>query len=288
MRLKGLEIIIIAVYCLSIVFLISTFSDANNFKKSKDEILQEKSVLKQLREGTISEKTNALQEINNWKSIYPLSTEIGAEILLLAEKKREGSDFVRRGEFGLSYDIELIYALGNTRDVRAIPYLMDDLSDPAAKEGFHKIGEPAIEPLIEKLHDKLDGYRSGAARALSLYLKPNEGYLAQGEIRKRKKEELIAELKNPRNNDPARSIKWYEIEAQGRAGVRENIIVALGYLAEEGDKEVIPIIKSTAEEDPYYLDMSKKTNYTGPQKRYMVREEAKKILVRLKTKGILK
>jgi len=73
-------------------------------------------------------------------------------------------------------------------------------------------------------------------------------------------------------------------EHRKRASVRRNIITALGYLAETGDKEVIPIIESLAEEDPYYLDMSKKKNYAGPMKRYTVREEASKILERLKEK----
>jgi len=266
---------LLALICSSVV--------ANDCKKSEDEKLHEVRILKQLKEGDIPEKTGALEEINSYQWNCPLSIEIVNELLNLAERKRKGTDYVRKGEFGLSYDFELIKALGNTRDPRSIPYLIDSLSSSAAK-GLHKIGEPAIEPLLKRLHDESAGYRSGAARALGLFLRPNEGYMAKGEVRERIKEELIKEFRNPRNGDPDRNVEWYETKGAACASVRENIVTALGYLAETEDKDVIPIIVSVAEKDPYYLDMSKKKDYTGPQKRYPVREEASKILERLKEK----
>ena len=69
-----------------------------------------------------------------------------------------------------------------------------------------------------------------------------------------------------------------EIRAKERANIRGNILKGLGHLAKSGDSSVIPLIRSAAEDDPYSIDMSKKTNFKGPQKRYTVREEAQKIL----------
>lgn len=63
---------------------------------------------------------------------------------------------------------------------------------------------------------------------------------------------------------------------------------ALGYLVETGDADMLPTIKALAQEDPYLLDLSKKKDYTGPQKKYLVREEARKVLEGLKAKGIVK
>ncbi len=153
----------------------------------------------------------------------------------------------------------------------------------AVARSLHNIGESAIDPLIKKLHDQVVGYRSSAAYALGLFLKPDGGeYIAKDEIREKIKHALIKELKNPRNKNPEKNIEWYEVRAEERAEVRLNIVRGLGYLAVTGDNEVIPMIKSAAEEDPYFLDMSKKKNYQGPQKRYSVREEAQKILEKLK------
>ncbi len=286
MSQKGTQRLLM-LFCLAVVPLITSFAASQDCKKSDNERLYEKRLLEKLREGDIPQKTVALEEMNNYRWSCPLGAEIVEEILRLAERKRQGSDFVRKGEFGLTYDFEIVIALGNTRDIRAIPYLIDDLSGSAVN-ALHKIGEPAIEPLIEKLHDQSTGYRSNAARALGLFLRPNEGYMAKGEIRERIKEELIKELRYPRNNDPGRNIEWYETKGAANASVRRNIVTALGYLAKTGDKEVIPIIESLAKEDPYYLDMSKKKDYTGPPKRYTVREEAITILERLKTKEIKK
>jgi len=96
------------------------------------------------------------------------------------------------------------------------------------------------------------------------------------------KKAFLDELKDPLNKNPDIGIDWYEHRASERASVRRSILQGLGYLALSGDNDVLFLIKSAAEEDPYYLDMSKKTNYTGPKKRYMVREEAQKILDSLK------
>ncbi len=106
--------------------------------------------------------------------------------------------------------------------------------------------------------------------------------MVSGETKKKIKQELIKELNNVRNRNPEQSIPWYEIRARERADVRRNIVTALGYLAESGDKEVVPIIESLAKDDPFFLDMSRKKDYKGPVKKYLVREEAEKILEKLK------
>lgn len=69
---------------------------------------------------------------------------------------------------------------------------------------------------------------------------------------------------------------------------RRLAVKGLGELAIKGDNDVIPILRKIAKEDPYSQDFSKKKNYTGPKKRYRVREEAQKVLDRLKKEGKIK
>jgi len=288
-KVKAIEtILVLLVLILSVFDLTPAKQDlyaATENKESKNE-----SLLKRLNHPSMKERLNALFEINETIDNHLLTEEIKERILHLAEAEHKSEESLSKGELGEQYQSQLIAALGNTRDSRAVPYLLNYLGGgTAVARSLHKIGEPAIDPLIKKLHDEVVGYRSSAAYALGLYLKPEgEGYIAKGEIREKIKQALLKELKDPRNKEPEKSIAWYEVRANERAGVRRILVRGLGYIAETGDNDVLPIIKSAAVDDPYFLDMSKKKNYQGPQKRFVVREEAQKVLDGLKAKRIEK
>lgn len=241
-----------------------------------------KSTATTLIQSSMSERLDALTEIN-LNADNSLSKETIEQILLLAEKQRKDQEYTTSGEFGELYYSAIIDALGNTRDARAIPYLIDNLgSGTAVSRSLRKIGSAAIDPLIIKLHSDVVGYRERAAHALGMFLRPDDKqHLDNNEIREKIKKAFLEELKVSRNQNPDKSIDWYEIRSSELASVRKNILQGLGYLAEAGDNNVLFLIKSAAEKDPYYLDMSKKSNYSGPKKRYIVREEARKILDRL-------
>jgi len=264
---------------------IPSVMNAEDCNQNGEEKIRE-SDLSTLRRGSFSDKTNVLKKLNAVAEKCPFNQYITNEIISVAEADQKREEYLSAGEAGELYISQLVKALGNTHDPRAVPYLMRFFGGGTAVDrSLVKIGDAAIDPLLLKLSNDSPGYRSSAALALSLFLKPNQqGSAAKGKEKDKIKEALIKEWRNPINQNPERSIQWYGIRAQERANVRRNIITALGYLAETEDKDVVPIIESAAEKDPYYLDMSKKKDYTGPQKRYPVREEASKILERLKEK----
>jgi hypothetical protein len=236
--------------------------------------------------SSMEERLDILTEINN-NSDLPLSKEAIEQILVLAEKERREQEATTKGELGELYYSALIEALGNARDSRAVPYLIGYFfgSGTGVSKSLRKIGPAAIDPLIAKLHDDVVGFRASAANALGFFLKPDDKeFVAKNELRVKIKLALVQELKESRNQNPDKGIPWYEIRAQERAQVRLFIIRGLSYLASTGDKETLALIKAVAKEDPYYMDMSKKKNYGGPQKIYRVRDEAQKILDSLTTR----
>jgi hypothetical protein len=237
--------------------------------------------------SSIEERLDALTEIND-NSELPLSKETVEQILILAEKEQKEKESTTKGELGELYYSAIIDALGNTRDSRAVPFLAGYFFDSgtAVSKSLRKIGPAAIDPLIAKLHDDVVGFRASAANALGFLLKPDDSeYVATNELREKIKKVLIQELKESRNQNPDKGIPWYEIRAQERAQVRLFIIRGLSYLANAGDKEALALIKAVAKEDAYYIDMRTKKNYSGPQKIYLVRDEAQIIIDGLKKSG---
>ena len=168
-------------------------------------------------------------------------------------------------------------------DDRAFP-LFTRIGAPSA---LVRYGDKGIVVILDNLDYKDSGNLWAAITVLSVALKPKKvGYIAQGNMRERIKGKMIEVLK--RNSHPSKDIELFKVRASERANIRLEVVRSLGYLAEAGDSAVLPLIKAAAEEDPYFLDMSKKKNYQGPQKKYMVREEAQKVLEGLKAKGIVK
>jgi HEAT repeat protein len=77
-------------------------------------------------------------------------------------------------ETGIRHGVQIraIQALGEIRDTKAIEPLIKKLGDPlheiwqAAAEALGKMGEPAVESLIQALKDEKWDVRTGAARSL--------------------------------------------------------------------------------------------------------------------------
>lgn len=208
---------------------------------------------------------------------------------LIAELERE-FDRVRKREFEkcpncddggeMGYYIWLFNFVSNMRDDQAFS-LFARIGVPTA---LVKYGDKGIVAILEKLDVATScDERFFPIKVLSETLQQKkEGYVAQGKIRNSIKESIIKAL--DKSKHPDESVEWYEKRARECANVRVQIVKALGYLAEAGDKDVLPIIKTLAEKDPYFLDLSKKKGYKGPGKKYLVREEAQKVIEKLKSR----
>ena len=248
-----------------------------------EKIAQEKSkdnnILAMLSSEDIFERYEAITLINKNPSI--ISPPIIEKLLYLIEKEmntHESSSIQEFQEDGYGWD--LCTALIKSNDTRAIPYLIARFDFRVAT-----FGESSVAPLIEKLHDNNRGFRSFAARTIGEYIqKKSENNTLKEETKVIFKKELIKELDHERNKDPSRDIERYKRKARGLATVRQFILKALGMIAALGDSDVILHIKKAAQKDSSYWDMSEKKNYSGPKRRYRVREKAQKILDELGVK----
>jgi len=265
-----------------ILILITIFFVGELFAQSPDRINQ---WIDQLKNKDWKVRSKAAFELNR---LSPQLKTDQVKKALIDELNRE-YEKIKSGNYEYcdeggeeDYYSWLFENVSNFKDERAFD-LFVRIGSPTA---LVKYGDKGVMVIIDKINYDNFGNLFAALRALENTLRPNQDYVAQGPIKEMIKQVMIKAFKE--NREPEKGTEWFGIKASERSSIRIEVMRSLEYLAEEGDKEVIPIIISTAEEDPYYLDMSKETNYTGPQKRYVVREEAKKILVRLKTKGILK
>ncbi len=165
---------------------------------------------------------------------------------------------------------KLMEKAGRLKDPRAIPALLNCLDQRLAANSLILIGIESIPGLIKAMENSDRAVRANAAFAIGeIFSKSTSTQLTSAQLlmKNELKRILIRELKDK---------EWI---------VRKNVIHALGYFP---DADVIPIIKKIANEDPYFKDFSKKKNYTGPKKRYIVREEAQKVLEKLKNEGKIK
>ncbi len=170
---------------------------------------------------------------------------------------------------------DLLSIMGSIQETRAIPYLTTRLGQGFAQRSMALMGEPALEVVLE-LWDKSgkasswkEDYSWGVVGVLYEMVKEKEDeedYKPKGESRKKIKKILIKALNN-------------------KDGVTRIVAVrGLGEMASQGDTDVIPLIKKTAKEDPYFKDFSKDPHFRL-KKRYIVREEAEKVLEKLKKEG---
>ncbi len=192
-----------------------------------------------------------------------------------------------------TFDSELIEVIGNMGEKRAIPYLLEQVSSGgAAIYALAKIGEPAVAHVIEKLKsNSYIGIKTGCVIVLGEMVKEKKtGYVAKSTAREKIKRALIEAFKSAKHPIPnkppstkreAEKIKYNERMA---ANLRTALVRAYGNL---GDEEVIPLIKKTVAEDPHFVDSSKDP-HSRLKERYIVREEAQKVLEKLKKEGKIK
>lgn len=209
---------------------------------------------------------------------------------LIAELKSE-HDKIQKGTFEKCLDCEegvgelgyadwLLDTVSNFKDDEAFSFFVQIGYTPA----LLKYGDRGIVAIVKKL----DAATSCNARffdikVLSEILKQEKGSdIAQGKIRNSIKASIIKAL--DKSKHPDKSVEWFDIRAKECGNVRIQIARALSYLPEAGDNEAMPIIITLAENDPYFVDLSKKKDYKGPEKIYFVRDEAQKIVDRLKIK----
>lgn len=215
------------------------------------------------REAAASSLIGLPQELRTDKVMKALVDELERE--RLRKSAEEGQ---------AEYYSWLFDALAATRDDRVFPFFAR-IGSPTA---LIKFGDKGIPYILEKLSEKKNcNERTAFVHYLGEALKPKEkGYVAQGAIRESIKKALLKAMNESKH--PDKNIEWFEYRARECANVRIYIVRALGYFAETGDTDILPIIESLAKDDPYFA-VTKKTKQKGP---YDVREEAQKILEKLK------
>jgi hypothetical protein len=174
-------------------------------------------------------------------------------------------------------------------------YLFDvvaEMKDDMAFPVFVKIGSPTalvkygdkgIAIILNKLDYNSCTELSAPINTLCKVLNhQNNDIKITPETKEKVKRAIIKALNE--SKQPKENIEWFEIRASECAFIRQVAVRALGYLANEGERDLIPIIEDLAKNDPYYLDFSKKKNYQGERKKYLVREEAQKALEKLRRK----
>jgi len=182
------------------------------------------------------------------------------------------------GGEGGEYLANLAENVATFKNVRSIPTLMRFMSIMSVMKTLVEFGDPVVDLILKELENSDIQYKGTLVKALGEMVKTKDrGYVAEGKTRDKIKQALINVLEESKHPTD-KTIKWYEVRAMQMAGVRVKVIIALGNL---GDEDVIPIIEKVVQEDPYFLDLSKKNNYAGPEKRYIVREEAMKVLEQL-------
>jgi len=211
---------------------------------------------------------------------------VKTSLINLLEEELSGKYDNPPGEGPAEYFSDLLDAVANLRDPRSIPSLLKNIgSSRSSIHALAAIGEPAVDPILKRLSDSTEygyiGVKEPLLDILGEMLKPKEeGYMPGGKLREKIKQSIIKALEDSKYPTD-KKIEWYEDRSMVFANVRKAAVRALGNL---GDADVIPIIEKVAQEDPYFLDLSKKNNYTGPEKRYIVREEATKVLEQLERK----
>ena len=178
------------------------------------------------------------------------------------------------------YYSELFDLVSWLKDERALP-LFIKIGSPTA---LIRYGDKGVPVIIENLDKATDcDHRLAAVHVLAEVLEePNRIYVPRGVARQSIKKALLDTLR--KGEQPNQDDEWYEKHARGCFNVRHEILNGLGHLAENGDVDVVPVIKSLAENDPFFVDMSYRTDYKGPAKKYLLREEAQDVLRKLQKK----
>jgi len=164
------------------------------------------------------------------------------------------------------YDI-----VSDMKDDRAFPVFME-IGSPTA---LAKYGEKGIEVIANNLNNVDCNYGLIHVKSIKHFIEENEhsGKISK-QLEKSIKRSLLSSFKTM--NNPSKVDKTYKYRARECARVRIQVIKTLDYYVRDGDTEVIESLKGVADKDRYYHGLG----FEGKQseKRYMVREEATKIL----------
>lgn len=207
-----------------------------------------------------------------FKAQYVDNEKVKDAIYELADLEKKLGKPEKVGEGYSNQKCYLYRVIGSFREERAIPYLIDGACHPENELQLVKIGEPAVDPIIKSK----SWYRIFILSEMIKERFPKHK-ISQQSIIKIKKVLLHIFSETSNNKEDPKIIEDRLVALKG-----------LGELAYRGDKEVISLIQKIVTKDPYFQDFSKKPNCTGPKIRYPVREEAQKVLEKLKKEGNLK
>ena len=194
------------------------------------------------------------KHLDDKRAQIALMNRLKKETMLIKQKKVD-----EEGEGYFEYYMNLLEAVTKLDDKRIVPLLVDSfgiVGGNAVPEKLSEFGDYAAKHILQKLGNRNRDVRDDAVFALNKLLKKKT---VTKKMRNQIKKELI--IKATKDEDQF---------------VRRSAIKGLEILS---DKDVIPIIKKIAKEDPYSIKIVK----TGRMK-YPVRDAAKKALEKLKAK----
>jgi len=245
---------------------VSSFGNAQ-LLRSKDEGIE--TILKQLKNPDWQERAKVMYPYKLKRFVKDERMKVALISLLEKENKLFNTfhDYEKYDELQVKkywvYYRNLSGEVALLRDERAIPAVVNSYGWGQAVVGtLENMGEPVVVPLIEKLNSKYSVAKRYDFSIIRILEKIVEKHTLSGESKAEIKKVFIKALK-----DEEPHVRKYAVRGLGNIG----------------DTDVIPLIKSLADNDPCeQVEM-----FEGREKKiylYPVREEAKKALEKLKEK----
>jgi len=172
----------------------------------------------------------------------------------------------------------ILFVVGDVKETRAIPYLIVNISNGGCQSSLARMGEDAVDPVLNVLNSGDERSRIGALETLRYMtnVRPKEkGALLVGPNRVVVKQTII----NPDYGDYIASGK---VKDKIKAALKRNIAVNAG-------KERVYALKAfrnvADNEDVPLLEEIAGTDVSIKRGRYIVRDAAKEVLKELKVKN---
>lgn len=260
-----------------LIALLSTLIPLNSFAQAEIETSQS---LQQLQSDDWQVRQDAAYILNQLPESMK-TDQIKKALIEELEKEyikiNSGEYYKGSGDHGNEEDYYswLFDVVSDFVDDRAFPIFVM-IGSPTA---LIKYGEKGLDVIIEDF-EKKDCFEGQAyIYVFNKWLKQkSESHVVSGKKQKEKiKKALLKGIDKFR--DPPKVQENYEPKASMCATARINILKSLAIMAESGDQETTSKIMQIAKDDPYINSKNE------PEQKYIVREEANKILEKLQNKG---
>ncbi len=231
--------------------------------------------LSQFRKIKVDGRAHEFKRFEGYEQIRAALIDLLKKELLFAKDEKTFGDQGEGEGYG-GYLLELLAAVCGLKDKEALPVLVETIGGgigrgPAVIRTLAEFGDTAVEPIIAKLHDNENPNRTGAAHVLEQMLRMK----SQDEVKL-----STTSIKR------VKGVLKETLRGQSSPWTKRHSVKALGYIK---DEDIVPFLKSISEKDPYMrvIDASFRGGKTGKKMRiYPVREEAEKVLKRIKTEKL--